>query len=386
MAVKTNYNKNGNSYYRVTATVGKDANGRYIRKEFYGKSKKEAEEKRDEYLANIRAGLTADYKEKLLGQCMHDWLFNVAKVKIKPSTFDRYEGIYRNYIKNTELTSLPLYSIKSIILQKHYNSLKELGKTSASIRNLNKLLKTFFNYCINEDMMLKNPCNNIIIPGTAQELAEKNIHPFSSDEINKIKAASDGYDIDIIFLILLGTGLRVGELLAITENDISFETKTITISKNIKKVRDIVSDDSYEHKIIIQTPKTENSVRIVPIPEPLIAVLKTHINKQKIKHLSCGVPYDKNCLLFTTEFCNPLDGGNLRRAWERLLKRANVEHRGMHSIRHTYATKLFEAGVPIKTVSDLLGHSDIKVTTDIYVHVMAEVKTDAAEKLSFLFM
>ena len=77
MAIKTNYTKKGNSYYRVTATVGKDANGKNIRKEFYGKSKKEAEAKRDEYINNIRAGLELDYKNKIFSDCIHDWLFYV---------------------------------------------------------------------------------------------------------------------------------------------------------------------------------------------------------------------------------------------------------------------------------------------------------------------
>ncbi len=98
MAVKTNYRKNGKDYYRVTATIDKKADGKPIRKEFYGKSKKEAEQKRDEYLRNIANGLNTDYENAELVPLMELWLFEVIKPsnKIKEITFERYESIFRN--------------------------------------------------------------------------------------------------------------------------------------------------------------------------------------------------------------------------------------------------------------------------------------------------
>lgn len=100
MAVKINYSKNGNDYFRVTVSMGRNSDGKLIRKEFYGKSKKDAESKRDEYLSGIKNGLSIDYKEIVFGKLLHSWLFEIVRVsnKIKPSTFQRYEGIYRNYI------------------------------------------------------------------------------------------------------------------------------------------------------------------------------------------------------------------------------------------------------------------------------------------------
>ena len=100
MVRKINYTKNGNKYFRVTVSIGRDSNGKLIRKEFYGKSKKEAEEKRYEYLNGIRNGLNIDHKNMILGELIHTWIFEVVRVfsKIKPSSFQRYKGIYRNYI------------------------------------------------------------------------------------------------------------------------------------------------------------------------------------------------------------------------------------------------------------------------------------------------
>lgn len=103
MAKKTNFEVNGSSYFRTMATVGKDANGKPIRKQFYGSSKKEAEEKRDEYLGNVKNGLNVDYRNMSIEKLMKMWLFNVVKITAAYNTLDRYECIYRNYVVGSPL-------------------------------------------------------------------------------------------------------------------------------------------------------------------------------------------------------------------------------------------------------------------------------------------
>ncbi|WP_279233035.1 tyrosine-type recombinase/integrase [Fonticella tunisiensis] len=92
-----------------------------------------------------------------------------------------------------------------------------------------------------------------------------------------------------------------------------------------------------------------------------------------------------NDYVFTTNLGKNIDARNLLRSYERVLKKANIPYRKFHNLRHTYATKLFEAGVPLKTVSELLGHSNISITANIYTHVMPKEKITAAEKLNSLF-
>ncbi len=170
MAVKTNYEKNGNNYFRVTATIGRKSDGKPIKKEFYGKSKKEAERKKDEYLNNLKSGLNLDFDKITVGNLFHIWLFEIIKVsnKIKPSTFERYESVYRNYIKNSEISNILIAEIKSMQIQKFYNNLYKNGKTSASIEVLDRLLKSYFNYAVDENYIIKNPISKkITIPGAA---------------------------------------------------------------------------------------------------------------------------------------------------------------------------------------------------------------------------
>lgn len=391
MAKKTNYSKNGNEYYRVTVTIGRDSNGKLIRKEFYGKSKKEAEAKRDEYLNGIKNGLNVDYKNVCLGELMHTWLFEVMRLKLKPSTFDRYEGIYRNYVKDSEIYGLKISLIKSLQLQRYYNKLYEEGKSSSTIKNLNKLLKTFFNYAINEGYLLRNPCTGkkIVIPGSIEEKRERKIETFTDEEIKKFNEVLEGHRLKALFLLDFGTGLRQGELLGLKWPDIDFENKELKVQRTIKQVTIINADGNREYKTIEQIPKTKNSIRTVPIPSSLVPVLEEHKNRQREEKLKAGPSYlndIKKGYVFTTELGNTIDARNLLRIYKKLLEKADIKYKNFHAIRHTFATKLFERGVPLKTISELLGHSDISVTANIYTHVMPKEKITAVEKLNDLFI
>ncbi len=388
MACKTNCTKNGVEYFRLTASIGRDSNGKLIRKEFYGKNKKEAELKKEEFLNGLKNGLNKDFKNVNLGDLMHSWLFEIIRIsnKIKPSTFQRYEGIYRNYIKESELYGLKLSNLKSIQIQRYYNKLYESGKSSNVIKNLNKLLREFFYYAIDENYILKNLCSGkkIVIPGESEKESTE-IKTFTNSEINSLKNVLHGHKLKCLILLALATGLRQGELLALKWSDINIDNKELKVERTIKRVNIIAADGSKKYTTLIQTPKTKNSIRTVPIPSKIITILNEHKIAQKKEKMKAGPSYIDSDFMFTTEIGKNIDARNLTKCYERILKKANIPYRKFHSLRHTYATKLFEANVPLKTVQILLGHSDISITGNIYTHVMPKEKITAVEKLNKLF-
>lgn len=156
----------------------------------------------------------------------------------------------------------------------------------------------------------------------------------------------------------------------------------IKVNKTIKRVKIINSDNTKENKILVQPPKTKSSNRIVPIPSDLIPILKEHSVKQKLEKFKAGESYENNNLVFATALGKSIDAKNLFRSYKNLLKSAGIEHKKFHSLRHTYASRLFADNVKLKTVQVLLGHSNIETTADIYTHVMPKQKIDAAEKLN----
>ena len=184
---------------------------------------------------------------------------------------------------------------------------------------------------------------------------------------------------------MLGTGLRIGELLALTKGDINFVKNEINVNKNIKKVKEFENEDNYKYKTILQPPKTDSSTRKVPFPDNLSTILLKQLKNQELVYKNYGKEFNNSSLLLSTKILTYYDDANIRRAWQKLLEKANVRYRGIHSLRHTYATKLFQAGVPIKTVQVLLGHSDIRVTEGIYIHVMPSAKKNAVNSLNSLF-
>lgn len=387
MAVKTNYSKNGRAYFRVSAVLGTDSSGKRIIKEFYGKSKSEAESKKREYLDGIKNGLSIDNKNLSLGNLMHIWLFEIIRVsdKIKPSTFERYEGIYRRYIKDSPLYLIKLDSIRTLDIQRYYNSLSSMGKSKNIILALNKLLKQFLFYAVDEGYLIKNPCvsKRIVIPG--ENTMSKEVDHLTDAELKILMGNLDGNKYKEVILLSLGTGLRRGEILALTWDDIDLDNNMINVNKSLSKVYIIEGDETRERKQIIQSPKSMHSIRTIPFPESLKHLFRDLQVKQKINKLRCGKSYKNSNYVFVSECGENVELYNLANNWNKLLKDLEIPHKKFHALRHTYATKLFEKGVPLKTVSELLGHSSIDITADIYTHVMPKEKTNAVEKLNSFF-
>lgn len=372
MAKKTNSKINGKEYYRIRKVVGHTASGEKILKNFYGESKKEAEQKANEYLNNIENGLIIDFENFTLAELMHTWLFDFLhnSSKIKPSTFQRYESLYRNYIKESEIAGNKLINIKTIHLQKFYNNLSKKGYSYSQINTLNTVLKVFFNWCIDNDYILKNPCTKVNIKGNKNEIIKnerKEVEILSETEINIIKGYLKNTDFELLFLLDLATGLRQGELLALDWEHINLEDNTLKVERSVKEVYVYDNENAKHIETIFQTPKTLNSFRTVPIPSTMINILS------KIKN--------KKGLLFSDANGNPLKGKNISAKWTKILKECNIPHKKFHSIRHTYASMLLSKGVDIETVAELMGHSAISIT-QIYLHSSYTSKNKSVNKLN----
>lgn len=375
MAKKTNFEVNGKKYYRVTRTVGKKADGTPIRKTFYGSGINEANEKADAYINDIKNGLVNNYEYAIFSELMTVWLFDFLhkSSKIKPSTFQRYEGIYRKYIKDSDIAGLNLKDCNTIKLQKFFNDLS-VTYSYSQLRYLCDVMRNFFNWCIDSGYILKNPCLKIEIKGNKSEIIkrkkENKIEILSEDEIQKIKEYIKGTEFELLFLLDLSTGLREGELLALIWNDVDLKNKTLKIEKSVKEVYVYDDENSRHIETIVQVPKTMTSFRTIPIPSSVIGILNNVKNK--------------NGIIFHDENMNYLKAKNVSYKWKKILKNCDIPHKKFHSIRHTYASTLLKNGVDIQTVAELMGHSAIAIT-QIYLHSTNEQKYNAVNKLNYLF-
>lgn len=371
MAVKTNVEINGNKYYRVRKVIGHKEDGTPVLKPFYGRTKTEAEEKALEYINNLKNGLVSNADDYTISQLMHVWLFDFLNnsSKIKPSTFQRYEGIYRNYIKNSLIAGTKISKINPIQMQNYYNELSKT-KTHSQVNTLNTVLKVFFNWCIGNGYIMKNPCLNLNIKGNKSEIINNkrnDVEILSNEEINIIKQYIKNTNFELLFLLDLGTGLRQGELLALDWNHIDLNKNEIKIEQSAKEVYIYDSPEHKHIKTIIQTPKTQHSFRTIPLPSSLVDKLKAINNKKGY--------------LFLDEEGQILKGKNVSTKWTKILKECNIPHKKFHSIRHTYGSLLLQKGIDIETVAELMGHTAISIT-QIYLHSDIKVKSKAVNKLN----
>ena len=327
-----------------------------------------------------------------------NWLFDVHFMNIKPSTQEKYEGIYRNYVKNSSLSKIKIKDITLMDIQEYYNKLFISGKTFSSIANLNKLIAPCIRYAYNNNLIIKDFTKAIVLPRESEssKLSKTlDVIPFTLDEQRRFISAISGHELEMLFIAALNTGLRQGELFALTWDDINFDKGYIDVNKTAKNVSSVTRKGRSPSKIITTTPKTRNSVRKVVMPEFLIDRLKQHKLKQSELKLKLANLYEDNSLVFCTVYGKYFDSSNVRKRLTKIIDEINkneedknkkIWNRKFHDLRHTYATRLFELGEEPKTVQALLGHSDVSVTLNVYTHVLDDLKEKAISKLNNLYL
>lgn len=376
MAKKTNFETNGNKYFRVTLTIGYDENGKQKQKTFYGKTKKEAEIKKQEYLDNLNNGISNDNKHFIT--TFSDWLNNVLYITVKPNTFSRYDGIFRNYISKSKFKYMNLKDITSMEIQKYYNELY-LTKSENQVINLNKLLNKFFNYCVKEDYILKNPCMNVVL----KKSNRKSIDPediFTFEEIKIMKESEDCL-CKFLGLLCIGTGLRRGEALGLKWSDIDYNNRLINIQRTLVSYSKVIDSNTRKKVTETTTPKTESSIRSIPLNDNLIDLfleIKEFFNKRKIK---AGEYYNNEYdgMIFLNKVGNLIEPSNLTKEWYKYLESINLRKRRFHSTRHSYITIQYELGTKPLTISRLAGHSNTSTTEKIYTHLSNNEKDKAKD-------
>lgn len=371
--------------YRGQLTIGVDENGKPKRKSFYGKTKKEVKEKMDNYKL-LNPINKAAINEYTVATWFNYWLWNIKKRDIKPKTFERYECIYRNYIKGSEIANIPLYKFKLNNLQAYYNRLSDNGKSPSIIKTINEKLKSSMIDAEKNGYIEKNYCQLVNLP--KEKIKEKKIEVFSVDQQNDFLEIIKGHEFEILFLLAIGTGLRRGELLALRWSDIDFENKTINVDSNIQQAYIFEDEETKRLEKIEQEPKTINSFRTVPIPSKVLDKLQEHKQKQEQYKLAFQERYIDNDFVICDKYGKALDVKRPTRMFYSIQKKMGIpedEKIKFHGLRKTYATRLFEKEVPPKTVQMLLGHSEISITLDIYTQVMENKKVEAIEKIDDIF-
>jgi integrase len=186
----------------------------------------------------------------------------------------------------------------------------------------------------------------------------------------------------VLWLLMLGVGLRRGEALALRWSNLDLETGTVTIAKSLQRRRtgEVTPSGRRRGELLEVDPKTEASAATIALPEPVIESLRAHRRAQLVARMAARVRVDAG-LVFTTGIGSALEPRNVNRAWDALCAPAGVRHLRVHDLRHATATFMLAEGVDLKVIQATLRHSRLSTTADVYAHVLAEVQRAGADRM-----
>lgn len=378
--------RNGKKYWTGRVTLGQDLEGNLVRKSFSSYKKYDVIEKMQKALAQTNiAGFTTS-GDRHIDEFMSYWLYNIKTKEIKSTTVVRYESILKWHIMPYPFSKIKVKDITILNLQNFINLLADDENTSINtVKSTLILIKNFLDYTIVLGIFPNNPADYIKVPKKKKVENTGKYRIFSADEQKLIINNLDLEDpVEQMLYIDFFTGLRRNEIRGLRWEN--YSDGTLTIAQQLVRSYNFEKDGSKTlNKNSPQDLKTESSFRTIVLPKMADNLLqKIKINSYE-KHLRLGVPFTDDAFIFSDALLKPIEEKRANRRLQAICRKIGIEPRPLHSIRHSYATRLFEAGVDIKTVQKLMGHSDYKTTLNIYVHVMDEEKEKAAAVLDAMY-
>ena len=362
-----------------------DEHGERKRKSFSGTTKAEVNKKITAYVADFEnMVIQSDESLKKLKDSMQSWLQVFKFPSVEQTTYDRSECSAKHQIYpllgEKAVGDIMAADIKNLL---NYWMNKDYAYTT--VKKAYVVLNEFFRYLYTEELIPKNPMANVEMIKKANFLSAQNkenlpecetVTIFTPEEIEKFKFEafipfSNGkrkYQQAAAYILMLNTGLRTGELLGLLNSDIDLKSKTLQVQRGVKEIsRRNGAEAESGREIKIGKPKSATSKRTVPLNSTAIAMIED-LRKECYFGENTPLVSDEN-----GDFTRPV---NLRKRYYRILKAAGIEQKGLHSLRHTFATNLVNGikqpdgsikSLTPRQVADLLGHSTSQITELYYV-------------------
>ncbi|WP_344430025.1 tyrosine-type recombinase/integrase [Amycolatopsis minnesotensis] len=356
-------------------TTGGETERKYV----YGRTWDEANDKRVEMLENNRKGVPSISSNMKLGDYLDYWLENIVQVERGPSTYSGYEIVVRRYIKK-HLGEKRLNALTPAHVRRFIAKLRKektvLGKPLSDryVQNVFETLRSALTSAVRRDELIgRNVARLVETPARG----DFDVTPMDETAARAfIKAATEHW-LNALWLILVTTGLRKGEVLGLAWSDIDLETGAFKVRRTVQRVRG---------KLLFGKTKTKKSTRTLYLGKVCLAALARHREATAERLTSplnpaAGQPDD---LIFVTSTGRVVEPRNVNTMLKRVLKNAELEQARVHDLRHTAATLLLVDGATIREVMEQLGHASYTTTANIYGHVLDEAKRRNASRMDRL--
>ena len=343
-------------------------NGKSVTKE--ARTEKEARAFLKEVRKAHESGKT-NFDKMTYSELLERWLDFKSRGNIKRQSFERLENTVRTHIEPLigfyDIQNITSETIEKELIEKVRNK-RTLEKLSySSMKKIYDALNESFKYAVAERILANSPMFRVREPKKEAVKNSLKITTLTDEEVRRFKSAcyktyKNGkrvYPVSGIFIFMLNTGCRLGEALAVTYADYDEENQLVTIDSTITYQKDL---SGVKRAVEQQSTKTKGSNRVLPLNEAAVnAIAEAKDLKQSVN------PSD---YIFSGSTGNPLTIKVVFNMLNDIYAEAEISAKGTHILRHTYASKLFERGIDIKYISELLGHASIKTTADIYIHLL----------------
>lgn len=344
----------------------------------------------------VKHGLKGKGDNVTLDEWFDVWLNTHKKRSIKESTQVRYDDFYRRYI-HKQIGRHRIADFTPILIERLLQGMADKDYSTKTIHDVYNILNAMLKYAVHNRMIAYNPCTGVEVPKTKK----KDIRVLTIEEQREVVEHAKGRLHESLIQVALGTGLRSGELRGLTWEDIDFQKREISISKTLVYIKDL---ETKRYVFKYQTPKTKNSIRTIPMQDSVYKALKRQ--KVQVKELQMmnadwqtlegfeglvflglnGRPISERAFQATLDGIErAINKERAEIAKEEKTEFKPMQHFYPHALRHTFATRCFEAGIDAKVVQGFLGHYSIAITLDLYTHVTDDKAKSEMDKLQNLY-
>lgn len=343
----------------------RDATGKIKYGFCYGKTYREAKEKVTKAKAAIIAGLPPMVPSRHRFSYFCDEWLKARKIQVKESTYVKYDTVLKKHIKPKLGGYVPL-GISNDIVNTFTKGLLDEGLSAKSVRDILTILRSILKYTATSF-----PGNFPDIEINYPKSARPEVRVLSQEEqqtlVTYLTSGDNPYKLGILLALL--TGIRIGELCALRWKDVSLDERKLCIRTTVQRIRDISGTTNSKTKVIISTPKSDSSARVIPLTSLAIDICKQLNPQNPEAYLLTG----------TTTLMEPRA---LQYHMARYAKECGLEGVHCHTLRHTFATRAVEVNFEIKSLSEILGHANTTITLNRYVHSSMQLKRSNMEKLT----
>lgn len=356
-------------------TIGRDGGtGKQIQKSLYGKTQKEVSKKLRQVTLKVEDGEYIEPSKLTVGKWLSVWL-NEYIGNVKPLTAASYQSQYENHIKPT-LGAVKLTALNTDTIQKFYNDLqRKKGLSPKTIKNVHGVLHKSLEKAAALQYISHNPSNACELP----KVTKKEIKPLDEKDIKAFLNAVKGHKYEALYVVTLFTGMRQGEILGLTWDNIDFDKGTIHINKQLQK------EKKKNGKYYLATLKNNKGRTITPAPY-IMNLLNEYRKLQTSLKLKSGSIWGNNDplnnnLVFTDEIGCHLIHVTVYKQYKKIVESIGCSSARFHDLRHSYAVASLQNGDDIKTVQENLGHHTAAFTLDVYGHVSERMKKESAARM-----